>query len=283
MRGRSLVPRLEPMRRGNDVRIATFNANSLRARMEAVTAWLARHQPDILCIQETKVQDAEFPLAAIQAAGYQAAFRGEKSYNGVAILSRDEPDEVRFGFDDGGPADETRLVWARFGALNIVNTYVPQGRELDHPMFAYKLEWFGRLRAYFERHFTPRRQVLWLGDMNVAPEPIDIHNPEKQAMDVCFHESIRRAYWETVGWGFADVYRRFHPEAGRYTFFDYRVVNSLQRNMGWRVDHLLATDPLLKTATDAWIDLEPRGGARPSDHTPLVGEFDAGQRVSQTR
>lgn len=255
------------------MRIATFNVNSIRARLEVVTAWLAQHRPDILCVQETKVQDADFPAAAFADAGYQTAFRGEKTYNGVAVLSRAPPTAVRFGFDDGGPADATRLAWVRFGSLHIVNTYVPQGRELDHPMFAYKLEWMARLRAFYERQFTTRQSVVWVGDMNVAPLAMDIHNPEKQEQDVCFHQSIRDAFAQTVGWGFADVFRRFHPEPGQYTFFDYRVAGAFARNLGWRVDHILASPPMAARATGAWIDRAPRAGPRPSDHVPLVADF----------
>ncbi len=257
------------------MRIATFNANSIRARLPILLDWLAAHAPDILAIQETKATDADFPADAIRETGYQPVFRGEASYNGVAILGRREPDAVQFGLDDGGPADDTRLAWAQFGSLHIVNTYVPQGRELDHPMFAYKLEWLKRLRAFFERHFTPRRRVIWLGDMNVAPAPADLHNPDRQADHVCFHQSVRAAFAETAAWGFTDCYRLHHPEPGRYTFFDYRTPRAVDRGMGWRVDHILATAPLAKVCTDAWIDLEPRRRDRPSDHTFLAADFSA--------
>jgi len=256
------------------MRIATFNANSIRTRLPIILDWLSTHRPDVLAIQETKVVDADFPAQPLQDAGYHVAFRGEKSYNGVAVLSLKPPSEVRFGIDDGGPADETRLAWARFGSLNIVNTYVPQGREIDHPMFAYKIEWLGRLRRYFERHFTPRREVIWLGDMNVAPESIDLHNPQENANHVCFHESVRQAFAWTAAWGLDDCFRRHHPEPGQYTFFDYRTVNAVKRGMGWRVDHILATAPLASTCTASWIDLAPRLKARSSDHTFLVADFE---------
>ena len=148
--------------------IATFNANSIRSRLAPVLSWLERHRPDVLCLQETKVQDAEFPEAPFRAAGWHVVFRGEKSYNGVAIVSRRPPDEVAFGFDDGGPADAARLVRARFGDLRIVNTYVPQGRAVDHAQYAYKLEWLGRLRALFEREYRREDRLLWTGDLHLA-------------------------------------------------------------------------------------------------------------------
>lgn len=255
------------------MRIATFNANSIRSRLPVIVDWLAGHAPDVLCIQETKVQDADFPEGPLREAGYHAAYRGEKAYNGVAVLSREPALDVRFGFDDGGPADETRLVHARFGNVHVVNTYVPQGREIEHAMYRYKIEWLHRLRAYFDRRFTPRQRVLWCGDMNVAPEPVDVHNPRRQAQHVCFHREVREAFARVVAWGFVDVFRKHHPEPGRYTFFDYRTPNAVARNTGWRVDHVLAAPPLANRCSGAEIDLEPRKNARPSDHTFLFADF----------
>jgi exodeoxyribonuclease-3 len=255
------------------VKIATFNVNSIRSRMDPLLAWLSAHRPDVICLQETKVVDALFPAGALGGAGYHAVFRGQKSYNGVAILSRRPPDDAAFGLDDGGPADGTRLARARFGDLHVVNTYVPQGRAIDHEMYAYKLEWLRRLRRYFERHFQPRDRVVWAGDCNVAAEPIDVHNPEERGNHVCFHENARRAFAECRGWGFADVFRRHHPEPGHYTFFDYRTVFAAKRGLGWRIDYIHATEPLAALCASARIDLQPRLGPRPSDHTVLSAEF----------
>jgi exodeoxyribonuclease-3 len=256
------------------VKIATFNANSVRSRLDTILAWLSRHRPDVLCLQETKVQDGEFPALAFAEAGYRAVFRGEKTYNGVALVSKENPSAVRFGLDDGKPRDGARLVCAKVGPLHIVNTYVPQGRTLDDPMYRYKIEWFARLKRYFARHFTPRSKVVWVGDLNVAPEAIDIHNASEQEEHVCFHIDARRAFADTAAWGFVDVFRQHHPEPGQYSFFDYRTANAVSRNMGWRVDHILATRCLARRCTDCRIDLEPRRGERPSDHTVVVAEFD---------
>ena len=255
------------------MKIATFNANSVRSRLDAILTWLAGEAPDVLCIQETKTPDASFPALALRGAGYHSAFRGEKSYNGVAILSREAPREVAFGFDDGGPPDETRLMCARFGEVHVVNTYVPQGRLIDHEMYAYKLEWFRRLRSYFDRRFKPTSNVVWVGDLNVAPEPADVHNPERQKKHVCFHDDVRAAFADTVSWGFVDVLRQHHPEPGQFTFFDYRTPNAVDRGMGWRIDHILATTPMSERCTDACIDIEPRKQPRPSDHTYLTACF----------
>ncbi len=254
--------------------IATFNANSIRSRLAIVLDWLGEHRPDVLCLQETKVQDAEFPHAPFTAAGYHIVFRGEKSYNGVAVASRLPPDDVSFGFDDGGPVDATRLAAVRFGTLLVVNTYVPQGREIDHPMYPYKIDWFHRLRAWFSRHSAPGGNLVWTGDLNVAPEAMDIHNADQQANHVCFHIDVRQAYADTLTWGFRDVFRKHHPEPGQYTFFDYRTPNAAQRRMGWRIDHILATAPLADRSVSASIDLAPRLLPKPSDHTFLSAEFD---------
>lgn len=256
------------------MRIATFNCNSIRSRLDIILDWLQKNQPDVLALQETKVIDELFPAAPLRDAGYHIVFRGMKAYNGVAIVSRRAPDEAHFGFSDRGPGDEPRLLHARFGRLHIVNTYVPQGRALDHPMFDYKVKWFARLRRWMDARFTPRDEVLWLGDLNVAAEPIDVNNPEKRGEHVCYHASARRAFAKCRAWGFEDVFRCFRPEPGHYTFFDYRKPFTPARKEGWRLDYLLASPPLAERVRACWIDLAPRAAARPSDHTPVVGDFE---------
>lgn len=256
------------------MKIATFNVNSIRPRLPILIHWLSQHQPDVICIQETKAQDKDFPGQAIANAGYNVIFKGEKSYNGVAILSLQKPSVILHGFDDGGPADETRLIAAKIGAIHIVNTYVPQGRELEHVMFQYKLEWFKRLRAWFDRHFQPTQPLVWVGDLNVAPDAIDIHNASQQENHVCYHRSVREAFAKTKAWGFVDIFRKHHPEPGQYSYFDYRTINAVKRNMGWRVDHILATPSLAKKSIDCAIDLEPRLAPSPSDHTVMMADFD---------
>lgn len=260
--------------KGAGMKIATFNANSIRSRLGAILGWLKANSPDVLCVQETKVQDRDFPLEPFRAAGYEVVFKGEKSYNGVAIISRKPASDARFGLDDGKPADESRLVAARFGSVHVINTYVPQGREIDNPMYAYKLEWFRRLRGFFERHYSKRDLLVWAGDLNVAPEAMDVFGAERQARHVCFHEDVRKAFADTVAWGFTDVFRRHHPEPGHFTFFDYRTPDAVGRGIGWRVDHLLATRPLADKSVSCEIDLAPRMAPRASDHTFLAAEFE---------
>ncbi len=255
------------------MRIATFNVNSIRSRLPVVVGWMEANQPDVLCLQETKVQDPEFPLAEIQSAGYHAVYSGEKSYNGIAMLSRQKPDAFGFGLDDGGPADAARFGWAKFGPLTVVNTYVPQGREITHAMYAYKLEWFARLRRWFDRTAKPSDLLLWCGDLNVARTPADVHSPEQYADHVCFHHAAREAFEGAIAWGFEDVVRRRHPEPGLFSFFDYRTINAVKRGIGWRIDYLLASPALAARCTEAAIDLAPRLAEKPSDHTVVRADF----------
>ena len=255
------------------MKIATFNANSIRSRLPIILEWLEQYNPDVLGIQETKVQDEDFPREAIEAAGYHVVFKGEKSYNGVALISKSKPEDVRFGFDDGGPADETRLVRARIDGVDVVNTYVPQGRAIDHVMYRYKLGWYKRLKKLFEKEYASNRPLAWIGDINIAVEPIDVNNPAGKKNDPCYHIDAHNAFLDVCSFGFEDVFRKHHPDEEVYSFFDYRVPNSVERNMGWRIDYVLATEPLASKSVSCEIDLEPRKKEKPSDHTFMVAEF----------
>jgi exodeoxyribonuclease-3 len=255
------------------MKIASFNVNSLRARLELVMQWLAKHEPDVLCVQETKVQDKDFPAEPFKRVGYHCAFKGQKSYNGVAIFSRTPLRNVSYGLDSE-PKDEARLIAARAKGITIVNTYVPQGYEPDSDRFQYKLEWFARLGQYFEKRFKPADKVLWIGDLNVAPEPIDVFDPEGLIGSVCFHPKVSEAFETIKQWGFVDLFRKFCPEPKQYSFWDYRLPNAFKRNLGWRLDHVLATKALAKRCSACHIDKAPRQAPKPSDHTPVVAEFD---------
>lgn len=256
------------------LKVATYNANSIRTRLELVVDWLQREMPDVLCIQETKVQDADFPGEPFREAGYHVVFRGQKAQAGVAVVSTELPEDVSFGFDDDGEPDEPRLAQAEIRGFRIVNTYVPQGRTPDSPHFQYKLEWLARLRALFEQCYGPQDSLLWMGHFNVAPEPIDVYEPERLAGHADFHPDARKALDEVRKWGFIDLFRLHHPdEPGQYTFWDYRVPNALDRGMGWRLDHIWATGPLASKCTACWIDVQARRAERPSDHTFVIAEF----------
>jgi len=254
------------------MKVTSFNVNSLRTRLAIVLEWLAEYQPDILCVQETKVQDVDFPSDAFDEAGYKYVFKGQKSYNGVATFSKGQISKVAFGFADE-PKDEARLIKTEINGIVIVNSYVPQGYSPESEKFEYKLNWFKRLGKYFKKNFEPTDPVLWVGDFNVAPEPIDVYDPAALSGHVCFHPEAQKALNEVMSWGFIDVFRKHCSEPGQYTFWDYRL-NSFKRNLGWRLDHIMATQPLAKKSTGCYIDKNPRLAEKPSDHTPIVAEFD---------
>lgn len=256
----------------NKLKVATFNVNSIRARLAIVLDWLRKESPDVLCLQETKVTDPDFPRAVFAEAGYQAAFRGEKGYNGVAILSRTAMDDVRIGFDDlesGG----SRLITATCGGIVIMNTYVPQGFHPLSEQFREKLDWLQRLYDYLRGRFRPDDPLLWAGDFNIAPASEDVYDPNHLYGQVGYHPDEHAVLAILRRWGLTDLFRLHHPEAGQFTFWDYRMKKALDKNMGWRIDHIWATHPLALRCTAAWIDVSPRRLERPSDHTPVVAEF----------
>ena len=255
------------------MKIATFNVNSLRRRLSIVLDWLAQHQPDVLCLQETKVQDSDFPTEAIAQAGYYSTFRGMKSYNGVATLTREKPERIQHGFDSRFEEEAVRLLATVVNGVTLVNTYVPQGYSITSDKYRFKLEWFARLRHYFEEHLDPAKPAIWLGDLNVAPEPIDVYHPDRRVNDVDFHIEARNAYKAAAVWGFIDVFRKLHPERVQYTYWDY-FRNAYSNNWGWRIDHILATEPLAAKCLKAEVDLAPREGPGASDHTVMWAEFD---------
>ncbi len=256
------------------MKIASFNANSIRARLPILTRWLADHSPDVLCVQETKVRDEEFPAAEIRSAGYHVVYKGEKSYNGVAIISRLPLDTVWYGFDGAGEDEGSRLVAGVFAGVPVVNTYIPQGTDPSSEKFAYKLYWFERLREFFDGRFSANDPLVWTGDFNVAPEALDVHDPKRLLGQVGFHPDEHRALAHVKDWGFVDVFRVHRPGPGEYTFWDYRVRDAVARGLGWRVDHIWATVPLADRSINAGIDAGPRMAERPSDHTFIYAEFD---------
>ena len=253
--------------------IASFNVNGIRARLPLLLQWLDGSDLDVLCLQETKVQDADFPGEPFEKLGFQCMYRGQKSFNGVAVLSRKPAELITAGFDDGGPDDASRLMLVDVLGVRVLNTYVPQGSAPDSDRFQYKLEWFDRVRKFTERFIGPDDKAAWVGDFNVALEPKDVYDPEKLLGSVCFHPEEHKALSAVKQWGWVDVFRRHAPDEGRYTFWDYRIKNALKRGLGWRIDHIWATEPLADLSSDSWIDVEPRSAERPSDHTPILARF----------
>ncbi|MGC9952297.1 MAG: exodeoxyribonuclease III [Bryobacteraceae bacterium] len=255
------------------MRIATWNINSVRRRLPLVVDWLAANKPDVLCLQETKVPDGEFPAAAFHDIGYHAAFRGMKGYNGVATLSRREPESVSHGFYPGPDSEDVRILETVVEGLPIVNTYVPQGYRIGTDKYVYKLEWLHRVRRYFSERLDPTRPAIWLGDLNVAPEPIDVYHPDHRVNDPDFHIDARDAYRYVVGWGFIDVFRKLYPDRVQYTYWDY-FRNAFGHNWGWRIDHILATAPLAGVCRASDVDLETRRATGASDHALVWADFD---------
>ncbi len=255
------------------MKVATLNVNSIRARLDIVLEWMKKESPDVLCVQETKVVDDDFPLQPFVDMKYNAAFRGQKSYNGVALFSKLPIENVRIGFDDDS-SEGSRLIAAVINNITIVNTYIPQGADPQSDKFQYKLDWFRRLYDFFDGNFSPDKPLIWTGDFNVAPEPIDVHDPEKLLGSVGYHPDEHAALDKFREWGFVDVFRQHVPGPEQYSFWDYRIKNAIKRKVGWRIDHIWATKPLAEKSANAWIDIEPRLKERPSDHTPVVAVFD---------
>ena len=255
------------------MKIATFNVNSIRRRLPLVLDWLSQHQPDVMCLQETKTPDQEFPAEAVRQAGYHATFRGMKGYNGVATLTRQEPEQVIHGLHEGPDNEDFRIVQTRVNGIPIINTYVPQGYRITSEKYVFKLDWFKRMRSYFELHLDPHKPAIWLGDLNIAPEPIDVYHPDRRVNDVDFHIDARNAYKQAVAWGFIDVFRQLHPDRIQYTYWDY-FRNAFDHNWGWRIDHILATAPLAAVCRQADVDVSVRKAPGASDHTVVWAEFD---------
>jgi exodeoxyribonuclease-3 len=254
------------------MKLATWNVNSIRAREERLLRWLGANQPDVLCLQELKVTDDAFPLLPIRSLGYHAAVHGQKTYNGVAVLSRSEPKDVERGFGDGGDDAQARLVTARVGNVHVVNAYVPNGSEVGSDKWAYKMEWLKRLRAWLDRRFAKSDLVALCGDFNVAPEARDVHDPAEWEPSVLFHPEARAALENVRAWGLVDAFRLHHQAPGFYTWWDYRML-AFPKGRGLRIDHVLLSEPLAAKCASARIDRDERKGAQPSDHAPVVVEL----------
>ena len=255
------------------MKMATYNVNGLRARMPLLTGWLKEELPDVVCLQETKVTDDLFPVAELAAVGYECAFIGEKSFNGVAILSRVKPDEVKYGFAFSDPTDGPRFIRARFGDLWVLNTYIPQGQDVHKEQFQYKLKWLERFQEEVEKTYTAKDHLIWVGDLNVALTDKDVHSPEKMIGNVGFHPDEQAALLKCQNWGFMDLFRQFHPEEVAYTFWDYRVPNGFKRNIGWRLDYIYATSMVAQTAVRCEVATTMRTAEKPSDHAPVIAMF----------
>ena len=254
------------------MKIATWNVNSINVRLEHVLQWLAATKIDILCLQETKCVDDNFPGQQIEEAGYNAAFTGEKSYNGVAILSKREIENVQKNMPDDTDKSPKRFIAADIDGVHIVNTYIPNGTKLWSDKFDFKLDWLQRLRRYFDDHCNVDTDVLLCGDFNVAPHEIDVWNVERWEGKLHFSIPEKAAMYHVMQWGFQDAYRKKNPDRQEYSWWDFRT-NAFPKDEGLRIDHIWTSPSLTEKCTDSWIDKEPRGWERPSDHAPVVAEF----------
>ncbi|MGK2929863.1 MAG: exodeoxyribonuclease III [Acidimicrobiales bacterium] len=256
------------------MRLATWNVNSLKARLERVESWLAETEPDVLCIQETKLADDAFPALTLASAGYDGVHHGQGRWNGVAILSRIGIADVVHGFAVGPPDPEARLLTARCGSTVVVTAYAPNGRAVGHEQFHYKLAWFDRLREHIDAVASPTEAVAVCGDLNIAPEDRDVWDIAAVHGATHVTDQERARFASLLDWGMVDVFRRAHPDEDRlYTWWDYRAGN-FHKHKGMRIDHLLATPVLADRLRWSIIDRNARKGTGPSDHAPLLAEFE---------
>jgi len=253
------------------MRLATWNVNSLKVRLPHLLDWLAQAQPDVVCLQETKLEDPNFPVAEIEAAGYRCLFAGQKTYNGVAILSRAPVVDPTLGIPGFGD-DQKRVVAATVNGLRVVCVYVPNGESVDSPKYAYKLSWLEALRAWLKSELTRYPRLAVLGDFNVAPEDRDVHDPRLWEGKVLCSEPERAALRRLLDLGLKDSFRLFEQPDKSFSWWDYRM-NQFKRNMGLRIDHILLSAQLAPQAKASAIDKRVRAQERPSDHAPVVTEL----------
>src|SRR5260221_5450366 len=253
------------------MKLATWNVNSLKVRLPHLADWLAKAQPDIVCVQELKTEDAKFPRAELQALGYQAAFSGQKTYNGVAILSRSAPADSSTGMP--GFADEQkRVIAATVDGVRVVCVYCPNGQAIGSEKYDYKLRWYAALRDYLAAELRRHAQLAVAGDVNVAPADRDVHDPKVWEGQVHVSEPERMAWRALLELGLKDTFRLFEQPEKIYSWWDYRMV-AFRRNAGLRIDQILVSEALAKRCIACGVDKEPRKLEPPSDHAPVMAEF----------
>ena len=255
------------------MRIATWNVNSLKARLARVEEWLADGQPDVLCMQETKLSDDAFPALAFAALGYESAHHGQGQWNGVAILSRVGLADVIPNFADGGEPDpEARIISALCGGVRVVCVYVPNGRSLDNDHYRYKLDWLARLRGHVAAMANPADQLVVAGDFNIAPTDLDVYDPAKFVGATHVSPPERAELAALCDWGLVDLFRSHHPEGNLYTWWDYRA-GDFHQGRGLRIDLVLGTQSVSERCAFCVVDRNARKGQSPSDHAPVIFEL----------
>jgi len=254
------------------VKVATWNVNGIRARIDGVGAWLAQHQPDVLCMQETKVLDDDFPFEELTRLGYLVRASGQAGYNGVAIAARRPIGALSVGLYDDAPDSDRRVMSATVDGVRIVNVYVPNGKSVELPSFPEKLRWYERLRVTLDTREDPAEDLVLCGDFNVAQDERDVYDPVRLRGRLHFHPDEHRALARVVEFGLTDAYRALHAEGGRFSWWDYRG-GDFRSNRGLRIDYVFVTASIARRLQSAQIDLEPRRLQKPSDHAPVLVEF----------
>ena len=255
------------------MRIVSWNINSLRKRQERLLGWLAQTQPDVVCLQETKCTDEQFPAAELRDAGYHSAFHGQKSYNGVAILTKLEPQDVRSALCDEEEDPQARVIAATIAGVRVFSVYAPNGQSVGSPAYEYKLKWYARLEKCLREHEAAAGDLVICGDFNVAPKDEDVHDPELWRGAIMCSDGERAAFERLCATGLVDTLRLHRPETGLFTWWDYRML-SFPKNKGLRIDAVLASKSLAARCTNVGIDREMRKGKEPSDHAPIWAEFE---------
>ncbi len=255
------------------MKIATWNINSIRARLDRVLPWIDQNQPDVLCLQEIKTEEKTFPIDAFTLKGYKVALNAQRTYNGVAILSRRPITDVTLGMGDLAADPQARLIAGTVEGVRILNAYMPNGESPTSDKFPYKLEWMTRLRHHLDATYKKEQPLVLVGDFNVAPEDKDVYDPEAWVNESIFHPESRQHLEVLRAFGFIDVVRKHHPEPGLYSWWDYRM-GAFQKNRGLRIDHIFATPVLADRSSSASIDIDSRRGNQPSDHAVVMATFD---------
>ena len=254
------------------MKLATWNVNSLKVRLPQVVDWAGKHRPDVLCLQETKLQNDQFPAVEIRAAGYEPLANGQKTYNGVCIVSLGPPSETITeipGLED----PQKRVLAATIGGIRIINAYVPNGESVESDKYQYKLKWLAAFSGWLKAELAQHPRLAVLGDFNVAPEDRDVYDPKAWEGQVLFSAPERDALKSLLAVGFKDAFRLFEQPERSFTWWDYRM-NAFRRKMGLRIDHILLSEALAKVCTACTIDIEPRKNERPSDHAPVIAELN---------
>ena len=255
------------------LRVVTWNVNSISVRLERLLALLKRWKPDVVMLQELKCTEDKFPFAAIQEAGYHCAVHGQKTYNGVALITKQPLKELDFGMSPFYADSAARVIRGKLGEVTFICCYVPNGQEVGSEKFTYKLDWLRGLQELLKEERKKNKALILAGDFNIAPEDRDVHDPNFWSGKILCSPPERQAFENILKLGFQDSFRLHHKEAGIFSWWDYRALG-FQKNHGLRIDFILASQEILKLCSSSLIDREERKGEKPSDHAPVIADFD---------